>query len=448
MLGLAFDKSARTYDADGRLHVRCRVAKAMVSPYRGAEIPDFEKLGLNGDKIYHLLRDPAELEAGVASFNGVPLLDQHIPVSTDKPMKDNVAGALGSAASWEAPYIWNDVTVWTAEALAGIESEDVRELSPAYRYVADMTPGEYQGLTFDGVMRNIIANHVALVESGRQGPDVVIGDSAMPILLKSRKAIAVKSALQVALKPMLAQDAKIDLLPLVKNITAANYKAGKPALVAAITRATDGKLAQDADMADIVELVDALGDVQEDGPDLIPDAPAEVDAPPAVDDDGDVMSKVMAFLQGKLSDEDMAGLTQLCVPGAADEPPPFEGQPETGASEGPNMISKPAMDAAIKKASDKAATDAVARINGVREAEKAVAPYVGEVVAMDSAAEVYKFALDSLKVDVTGVHSSAYAAILAAQPKPADATKVIALDASLRSETTKQFAVVDRIRRA
>lgn len=443
MAHLALDKSQRTYDADGRMHIRCPISKATVNPYRGAEIPDYDKLGLDPNKIYRLLRDPEELAKAAATFNGIPLLDLHIPISSDEHPHDSVVGALGTEAVFEAPYLWNEIIVWTAEALAGIESDNKKELSSAYRYIADMTPGVYQGLTYDGVMRNIVANHVALVEAGRAGSDVVIGDSQM-IKIKSRKALMVKGALSVALKPMLAQDAKIDLAPMLQSITAANYKTKKAGLIDAITKATAGKLAQDADIADIVELVDALGDVTDMGPDLIPDD----DEPPAVDAEDDPMAKVMAFLKGKISDEDMAQLTQLCGAGASDEPPPFEDKPADPGSKEPNMVSKPAMDAAIKAASTKAASDAVKRVQEIHAAEKVVRPYVGDVVtvAMDSAADVYKFALDALKVDVEGVDPSAYRAILAAQPVPGSGQTTIAQDAELSAETAKAFAGANRIK--
>jgi hypothetical protein len=52
------------------------------------------------------------------------------------------------------------------------------------------------------------------------------------------------------------------------------------------------------------------------------------------------------------------------------------------------------------------------KFRALRTAEKDVAPLVGEVAAMDSADEVYKFALDSAKVDLTGVHPSAYPALV------------------------------------
>ncbi len=41
-----------------------------------------------------------------------------------------------------------------------------------------MTPGSYNGEAYDGVMRDIAGNHVALVVQGRAGADVLVNDSA------------------------------------------------------------------------------------------------------------------------------------------------------------------------------------------------------------------------------------------------------------------------------
>lgn len=90
-----------------------------------------------------------------------------------------------------------------------------------------------------------------------------------------------------------------------------------------------------------------------------------------------------------------------------------------------DAVPKAAMDAAIRKVE----ADTIARMNAIRRAEREVAPFIGEVVAMDSAASVYKLALDHLKVDLTDVPPEAYGALLRALPK-APATPRVALDAA------------------
>lgn len=180
-LTLALDwASVRRFDADGRLHVATsHISKATVNPYRGSEIPDFQRLGLDPTRIYRLLRDPAELQRGAPTFCRLPLLSTHVPVTADEPRPDLVVGSVGSDVRFSDPYLDASLVVWDARAIALVESGHQRELSAAYRYDADMTPGRFRGQAYDGVMRNIRGNHVALVESGRAGPDVVVGDAAL-----------------------------------------------------------------------------------------------------------------------------------------------------------------------------------------------------------------------------------------------------------------------------
>jgi hypothetical protein len=174
----AFDRaSVRTFDLDGRLHIAVSpITRANVCPYLGREIPNGEALGLQPGRVYNLFRDPEELRKSVVTWNGLPLLKGHAPTSADQPKKHLVVGAMGTDANWAAPYVTNSMVVWDATAIAGIETEEQREISAGYRYTADMTPGTFQGERYDGVMRNIAGNHVALVDRGRAGPDVVVGD--------------------------------------------------------------------------------------------------------------------------------------------------------------------------------------------------------------------------------------------------------------------------------
>ena len=117
----AFDRSARTIDADGRMHVAMsNISKATVNPYYGREIPGWEELGLSPDHIYNLLRDPGELAKAASTFNNLPLLSIHKAVSAAKPEKDLVVGSTGTDAEFSAPYLRNSLVIWDAAAIAGI----------------------------------------------------------------------------------------------------------------------------------------------------------------------------------------------------------------------------------------------------------------------------------------------------------------------------------------
>lgn len=177
---LALDRaSVRSYDADGRLHVAvANISKATVNPYVGREIPGWQELGLDPDRVYQLLRAPDELKKAAPTFNNLPLLSQHEPVSASDHKPALVIGATGSDAEFNAPYLQNSLVIWAADGVASVEAETRRELSCAYRYRPDMTPGTFEGTAYDGVMRDIVGNHVALVKEGRAGADVVVGDGA------------------------------------------------------------------------------------------------------------------------------------------------------------------------------------------------------------------------------------------------------------------------------
>ena len=185
---MAMDRSSRTVDQDGRLRVASTpITASRVNGYAGSEIPDAARLGLDPNRIYQLLRDPVELAAAAPTFNNVPLLDTHCLVTADDHRPDLVVGSTGTDAIFASPYVKVSLVVWAGDAVRGIQSGAQRQLSAAYRYVPVMQPGTFNGAAYDGRMTKIVGQHVALVDQGRAGPDVMVAD-AKP---KWRKTMAV-----------------------------------------------------------------------------------------------------------------------------------------------------------------------------------------------------------------------------------------------------------------
>lgn len=181
---IAMDRGARSKDVNGWLHVKdCRISKANVCPYMGREIPDSEALGLDPETVYFLYRDASALKAAAASFERAPLMMVHVAVTADEPNKMSIIGAI-SNVRWQPPYLVADLTVWDGKGIEAIESERQAELSPGYHYRAQMNAGVNEGEPFQGRMLDIVANHLAIVDTGRTGPDVMVNDSAL-ILGKS-----------------------------------------------------------------------------------------------------------------------------------------------------------------------------------------------------------------------------------------------------------------------
>ncbi|MEX3614245.1 MAG: DUF2213 domain-containing protein [Burkholderia gladioli] len=456
---LAFDRATvRSKDSSGRLHVEIsNISKAAVNPYFGRDIPKSKALGLDPDSLYFLLRDPVELEKAATTFNNIPLLSKHIPVTVDAPHKEIVVGSTGTDAIFQAPYLRNSLVVWDAVAIAGIESREQKELSSAYAFDADMTPGSYEGMKYDGVMRNIRGNHVALVEVGRAGPDVVVGDSKpseIPSMKHSNKAIAVAGALHAYLFPKLAQDAQIgDIGELVRGVKAATWTKDKERVAKSVERHMKEKLAQDADLADLPALLDAFDNTGKTD-DVLADDDNELDDEQPVAQD-DVAEKLRGLLRGKLDDSVIDEICAALSPGAADEPPAFEDKPivgggKDGEKDKEDSVPKTAMDAAISKAKRDTESATIARMNAIRVAENEVRPLIGDVAAMDSAESVYKMALDSAEVDVTGVDPSAYRAMTRMLVKQSAAPKTpsIAMDSAARKSFTERYPHAANIKRS
>ncbi|MFM7945883.1 DUF2213 domain-containing protein [Hafnia paralvei] len=387
---LAFDRaSVRTFDGNGRLQVKVsNISKANVCPYFGREIPGADKLGLDPEKIYYLWRHPDELKKAVATFNNIPLLSIHTPDFPGDPPREYRVGVTHSNADFDGTYLTNGLSVWDNSAIAGIETEEQEELSSSYQYVADMTPGTTpNGEVYDGIMREIIGNHVALVETGRAGSDVLVADSLPPELkhMSKRKAAAIRATL----KPLLAADA--DLETEVRKALLALDEADKE-------DEKDKKTADDEDEEEDDKKKKTADDEDD-------------------EDDSDDKKKKTA------DDED--------------------------DDKKDDKVSKTAMDSAIRLAADSATKKAAQNFREIREAEQAVRPLIGDVVAMDSASDVYRTALEQSGVDIKGVNPSAFPSLvkMAISQKESTRPAALAQDSASISEFESAYPTASKLKR-
>ncbi|WP_258086961.1 DUF2213 domain-containing protein [Xenorhabdus bovienii] len=175
---VVFDEgSRRRIDDNGYLHVsQTHLTKEQVVPYIGREIPGWEDLELEPDRMYYGYRPGDELEKAQSTFNGVPLLYIHKQDSAGQPLKELRVGSIGTTPVWDSPYLDNALTVTDQMAIDAIADGSLKELSCGYFFEPDFTSGEFNGAAYDFVMRNIRGNHVALVKEGRAGPDVYVHD--------------------------------------------------------------------------------------------------------------------------------------------------------------------------------------------------------------------------------------------------------------------------------
>lgn len=447
-LRLALDRdTVREKRRDGQLVVkRAHITKANVCPYRGEEIPGWEDLGLEKDAIYNLLRDPEELKKAAPTLNGVQLLQKHVPVSAeadDGHQPYDTVGSLGTDAEFVEEdgenYLDNSLFINAKNAIDGIESGKKRELSAGYHYTPDMTPGIFRGTRYDGVMRDIVFNHVALVEDGRAGPDVVVGDSMENLMAKPTKlGVHVLAMVAHRVAPLIAMDQKVvfppELIGTFKGLTTKNFAASKGKLLDGVRLALDGKtkakLALDGPLEHLKAAVDAYEELA--GP--------KADEPAVEEKVNDTVEPVMEepkangfdgvaeFLRGKgIGEDDIKTVCDMFpnnMAGDEDDEEAKKKAEEEERKKKEGAMDRQAMDAALKAQGE--AFDA--RIKQVREDERAVRgalaiarDYVGELpatMAFDTAADVFRHVLTMKGVsDAKTMHGDALLPVLKTLPK-------------------------------
>ena len=387
----AFDKaSARSLDSNGYMHVAVsNLTKEQVVPYMGDSIPGYKELGLQPDKVYQIYRPAEEIEKAAETFNGLPLMLDHWAMDADNIPKDKVVGSLGTDAKWAAPYLTNSLIVTDANAIKAIEDGSYAELSASYACDIDMTGGVFDGKTYDGVMRNIKGNHVALVPEGRAGHDVKVADSAMGggehemnWMEKFKELLFDIITDKEAMKDIMNENKKIE-------------KQQAPAQ-------QNPAPAQAADVEPVDELADEVREMMI-AAGLDPEDKAAQKAFIAgmaagkAADEGEV--------EGQASDEGKkaADGEGACGDEGAD-PKATDGDGEAGKANDAAIVHDKAFYASLYKAAED------------------VAPFVGKIsnpFAFDSAADIYKKALDKAGVVTDGIDPSAFGAMVSMLNKPA-----------------------------
>ena len=169
----------RIPDINGWIEIKDNpISKVGIFPYLGLSISD----ELEPNQIYMIYRPAEELSEAecVESFRLLPWINDHETLgSSDQgltpPEKKGVEGVIGENIYFEHPYLKANLKVFS-ENLADLIDSGKRELSIGYQAAYDMTPGFFEGESYDGIQRSIRGNHVALVDQGRSGKDVAVLD--------------------------------------------------------------------------------------------------------------------------------------------------------------------------------------------------------------------------------------------------------------------------------
>ena len=125
----------------------------------------------------------------LASFAGKAITSEHPPVLLDaENTKDYQVGFSGTEVVYDNGFVKAVMTITDRDTIERIMRGDAREVSAGYRVNYDPTPGVTDsGEHYDGVQKEILGNHIAVVRRGRAGPQVKLHldrqDAADPSLL-------------------------------------------------------------------------------------------------------------------------------------------------------------------------------------------------------------------------------------------------------------------------
>ena len=370
--------SARTKDNNGYMHVDVsNLTKEQVVPYRGDTIPGYKELNLDPEKIYQIYRPGDEIEKAAGSFNGLPLMLNHWDMDAENIPKDAVVGSLGTDARYEAPYLKNSLTVTDADAIKAIEDGSYKELSASYACDIDMTGGIFDGKSYDGRMYNIKGNHVALVPEGRAGHDVKVADSAM----------------------VEGGEREMDWMEKLKN---------------AILEIITDKEAMSAIMGnEEIKKEELKEEVVEQPFDANENLTTDAEVAPEQAQDEDVDEAMKAANLDPTDEAQKAAFLAGMLAGKAKK----EEEKEEVKEE--EMVDK--CGDKCGTANDSALVHDKAFYAGLYKAAEDVAPFVGKIsnpFAFDSAADIYKKALDKAGVVTDGIDPSAFGAMVSMLAKP------------------------------
>ena len=171
---VALDSSSVRITAAGYLVANAKCARTGIQEYHSSE------LGLNDNKMLRVWRSEDEVfsEASLATYAGQPATDDHPPVLVDASnWKDLSIGNIGNKVVRNGDFVEVPLILMDGAAIEKYNNGKV-ELSMGYladwELVSGTTP---DGEQYDAVQRNLRMNHIALVDKGRAGSAVRIGDS-------------------------------------------------------------------------------------------------------------------------------------------------------------------------------------------------------------------------------------------------------------------------------
>jgi uncharacterized protein len=243
------DQSLRKLTKEGFMVVPGKIARTGIQEYSAHE------LGIEAtNRTVRLCRMPDQVfdPEALASFENQTLTSGHPDrdVNAENYRGVSVGDVHDVKAASDGATV--DATLWFKDASAiALVIDGKNQLSCGYSFLLDLTPGTFEGQSYDGRMLEIRGNHVAHVWAARGGPGLRVADNdpnqenAMRVIVIDGISIKVEDDTNASVIEKVVGDAK-------KAATEANELAA-----AAAKRATDAEAARDKAIADAKTAADA-----------------------------------------------------------------------------------------------------------------------------------------------------------------------------------------------
>jgi hypothetical protein len=168
----------REIDSNGYIEIPDNpISQVGVYPYLGSMIG-----GKDPAKIYYVLRSAEELSRSdtLDSLRLMPIVDDHEMLGEGETPaeKKGVHGVVGEKVYFdtEENQVKGNLKIHSTSLIDKIDNQGKKELSAGYRADHEFMPGTFNGEDYDAIQKNIIFNHVALVDRGRMGSGVSVLD--------------------------------------------------------------------------------------------------------------------------------------------------------------------------------------------------------------------------------------------------------------------------------
>ncbi len=169
--------SEREFTDEGFLNVPAKISRVGIQEYKAFEMGLTDR---EPNDIIRVFRPEEEVFSNTAlkSFSNKPVTDNHPPEAVNaKNFKTFTIGHSGPEVTKDGIFVKTMLHIMDADTIAKIESGKV-ELSNGYSADIEWTSGVTpEGEQFDAIQRNIIGNHIAIVDSGRAGSECSLADN-------------------------------------------------------------------------------------------------------------------------------------------------------------------------------------------------------------------------------------------------------------------------------